>query len=93
MGVPGNFATALRPVCRHRAVAVDAYRTGSNARVVEVDRRVDGFRLDRTRSTDRWRPPHDTGTLAGPSGTLEVTGYAERAGDWHSVVLGSVDRR
>ena len=89
MGVPGNFADrAPAGLADTELFAVDAYRTEFDARVVEVDREGGRLRLDRTAFYPTGGgQPHDTGTLAGPSGTLEVTGVRREGGViWHSVV-------
>jgi misacylated tRNA(Ala) deacylase len=95
MGVPGNFADrAPAGLADTELFAVDAYRTEFDARVVEVDREGGRVRLDRTAFYPTGGgQPHDTGTLAGPDGSLEVTGVRREAGlIWHSVVsAGSPD--
>jgi misacylated tRNA(Ala) deacylase len=90
MGVPGNFAErAPAGLADTELFAVDAYRTEFDARVVEVDREGGRIRLDRTAFYPTGGgQPHDTGTLAGRDGTLDVTGVRREAGViWHSVGL------
>ena len=88
MAVPGNFADrAPAGLADTELFAVDAYRTSFDARVVEADREGGRVRLDRTAFYPTGGgQPHDTGTLATPEGTLEVTGVRREAGMiWLSV--------
>jgi misacylated tRNA(Ala) deacylase len=94
MAVPGNFADrAPAGLAESELFAVDAYRTTFDARVVEVDREGGRLRLDRTAFYPTGGgQPHDTGTLNGPDGALEVTGVRRESGlIWHSVSTGSTD--
>jgi misacylated tRNA(Ala) deacylase len=89
MGVPGTFAErAPDGLADTELFAVDAYRTSFDARVVEVDREGGRLRLDRTAFYPTGGgQPHDTGTLTGPGGALEVTGVRRESGQiWHAVV-------
>src|SRR4051812_36229168 len=89
MGVPGSFAArAPAGLADTELFAVDAYRTSFDARVVEVDREGGRLRLDRTAFYPTGGgQPHDTGTLTGPGGALEVTGVRRESGQiWHAVV-------
>ncbi len=89
MGVPGNFADrAPEGLADTELFAVDAYRTSFDARVVEVDRDGGRLRLDRTAFYPTGGgQPHDTGTITGPDGALDVTGVRRESGAiWHSVV-------
>jgi len=88
MGVPGSFADrAPDGLADTELFAVDAYRTTFDARVVEVDREAGRLRLDRTAFYPTGGgQPHDTGTLTGPDGALQVTGVRRESGlIWHSV--------
>jgi misacylated tRNA(Ala) deacylase len=95
MGVPGNFADrAPEGLAETELFAVDAYRTSFDARVVEVDRDGGRLRLDRTAFYPTGGgQPHDTGTITGVDGALEVTGVRRESGlIWHTVVsTGSTD--
>jgi misacylated tRNA(Ala) deacylase len=89
MGVPGNFAhRAPAGLADSELFAVDAYRTSFDAHVVEVDRAGGRLRLDRTAFYPTGGgQPHDTGTLSGPGGELEVAGVRRESGlIWHTVV-------
>ena len=86
MGVPGNPAPP--GLAETELFAVDAYRTEFDTTVVEVDRAGGRLRLARTAFYPTGGgQPHDTGTLTGPDGVLEVTGVRREAGQiWHTVV-------
>jgi misacylated tRNA(Ala) deacylase len=88
MGVPGNFADrAPAGLAETELFAVDAYRTTFDTTVVEVDRERGRLRLARTAFYPTGGgQPHDTGTLTGPDGPLEVTGVRRESGlIWHTV--------
>jgi misacylated tRNA(Ala) deacylase len=88
MGVPGNFSDrAPAGLADTELFAVDAYRTAFDARVVELDRTGGRLRLDRTAFYPTGGgQPHDTGTLTGPDGAVEVTGVRREGGlIWHAV--------
>ena len=88
MGVPGNFADrAPAGLAETELFAVDAYRTEFDTAVVEVDRAGGRLRLARTAFYPAGGgQPHDTGTLTGPDGVLQVTGVRREAGRiWHTV--------
>src|SRR3954452_19971385 len=94
MGVPGTFAErAPDGLADTELFAVDAYRTSFDARVVEVDREGGRLRLARTAFYPTGGgQPHDTGTLTGPGGMLQVTGVRRESGQiWHTVSAGSAD--
>ena len=89
MGVTGNFADrAPAGLAETELFAVDAYATSFESRVVEVDREGGRLRLDRTAFYPTGGgQPHDTGTLTGPDGSLQVTGVRRDGGlIWHTVV-------
>jgi misacylated tRNA(Ala) deacylase len=89
MGVPGNFADrAPAGLADTELFAVDAYRTSFDASVVEVDREGCRLRLDRTAFYPTGGgQPHDTGTITGSDGALEVTAVRREGGlIWHTVV-------
>jgi misacylated tRNA(Ala) deacylase len=89
MGVPGNFAArAPAGLAETELFAVDAYRTEFDTTVAEVDREGGRLRLARTAFYPTGGgQPHDTGTLTGPDGALEVTGVRREGGQiWHTVV-------
>jgi misacylated tRNA(Ala) deacylase len=88
MGVPGNFADrAPAGLAETELFAVDAYRTEFDTTVAEVDREGGRLRLARTAFYPTGGgQPHDTGTLTGPDGTLQVTGVRREGGlIWHTV--------
>lgn len=88
MGVPGNFAErAPAGLAETELFAVDAYRTEFDTAVVEVDREGGRLRLARTAFYPTGGgQPHDTGTLTGPDGALQVTGVRREGGlIWHAV--------
>jgi len=88
MGVPGNFADrAPAGLAETELFAVDAYRTEFDTSVAEVDREGGRLRLVRTAFYPTGGgQPHDTGTLTGPDGLLQVTGVRREAGlIWHTV--------
>jgi misacylated tRNA(Ala) deacylase len=92
MGVPGNFADrAPAGLAEAELFAVDAYRTEFDTTVLEVDREGGRLRLARTAFYPTGGgQPHDTGTLTGPDGALQVTGVRrENAQIWHTVSAGS----
>jgi misacylated tRNA(Ala) deacylase len=95
MGAPGNFADrAPADLAETELFAVDAYRTEFDTSVAEVDREGGRLRLARTAFYPTGGgQPHDTGTLTGPDGELQVTGVRREAGlIWHTVVsTGSTD--
>jgi len=94
MGVPGNFADrAPAGLAEAELFAVDAYRTEFDTTVVEVDREGSRLRLARTAFYPTGGgQPHDTGTLTGPGGMLQVTGVRRESGQiWHTVSAGSAD--
>jgi len=85
MGVPGNPPPP--GLAETELFAVDAYRTEFDTTVAEVDRAGGRLRLARAAFYPTGGgQPHDTGTLTGPDGVLEVTGVRREAGlIWHSV--------
>jgi len=94
MGVPGNFADrAPAGLADTELFAVDAYRTQFDTTVVEVDRDGGRLRLARTAFYPTGGgQPHDTGTLTGPDGVLQVTGVRREGGlIWHTVSTGSTE--
>src|SRR3954453_3726127 len=94
MGVPGNFADrAPAGLAETELFAVDAYRTEFDTTVLEVDREGSRLRLARTAFYPTGGgQPHDTGTLTGPDGALQVTGVRRESGQiWHTVSAGPAD--
>ena len=85
MGVPGNPPPP--GLAETELFAVDAYRTEFDTSVAEVDREGGRLRLVRTAFYPTGGgQPHDTGTLTGPDGLLQVTGVRREAGlIWHTV--------